>query len=269
MTPACGSGNFLIIAYKELCQLEIKIFRLLQAIDPINWGHAVSGLHLNQFYGIELDDFAHETAKLSLWLTEHQMNLAFKEVFGETRPTLPLQDSGNITCGNATRLDWEVVCPKLDDKGNKREVYFLGNPPYLGFAMQTEIQKSDLKFVLGAPSKLDYICCWFFEAAQYIKRFQADSAFVSTNSISQGEQVSLLWPHILKDGVEIKFCHTSFKWTNNAKGNAGVTCVIIGLSNSYSCKKAIYNNSIEKKVDYINPYLILLCHIIPKPHEHV
>ncbi len=256
--PACGSGNFLIIAYKELCQLEINIFRQLQAIDPINWGHAVSGLHLNQFYGIELDDFAHETAKLSLWLTEHQMNLAFKEVFGETRPTLPLQDSGNITCGNATRLDWEVVCPKVDDKGNEREVYILGNPPYLGTKYQLIEHKNDMSVVFKGMNNyktLDYVSCWFMLGSKFIANANAQCAFVSTNSISQGVQVAMLWPNIFDAGLEISFAHQSFKWTNNAKGNAGIICVVIGLRNFSKGIKTLFGSSVGSIVKNINPYL--------------
>lgn len=255
--PACGSGNFLIIAYKELCKLEIKLFRQLQQINALNWGHAVSGLQLNQFYGIELDDFAHETAKLSLWLTAHQMNLAFKEVFGETRPTLPLQDSGNIICDNATRLDWEEVCPKTGLKGREYEVYILGNPPYLGARMQDEHQKTDVKKVLGHLqnyNNLDYIACWFLKASEYIIKSTAQFAFVSTNSISQGAQVAIIYPPIL-DSLEIGFAHQSFKWTNNAKGNAGVTCVIIGIRNKSKISKFIYKDSIKKEVNNISPYL--------------
>lgn len=248
--PACGSGNFLIIAYKELCKLEIEIYKKLQQIND-QWKTAKSGLRLTQFYGIELDDFAHETAKLSLWLTEHQMNISFREVFGEARPTLPLSESGNIVCGNATRLNWELVCP-ID---KEVEVFVLGNPPYAGFKMQSKEQKNDLKAIWRGTSKLDYISCWFFKAVQYIKGNTSSLAFVSTNSICQGEQVSLLWPNILKDGVEISFCHTSFKWSNNAKGNAGVTCVVIGVSNVKSAKKIIYENSIYREVDQINAYL--------------
>lgn len=258
--PACGSGNFLIIAYKELCQLEIEIFKQLQQIDASNWEHAVSGLHLNQFYGIELDDFAHETAKLSLWLTEHQMNLAFKEVFGVSRPTLPLQDSGNITCGNATQLEWNVVCPKTDIKGKVQyEIYILGNPPYLGFSMQNKDQKNDMKSVFSPRSdfkRLDYICSWFWLASNYIKNQKASFAFVSTNSISQGEQVSLIWPYIFKLGLEIGFAHQSFKWTNNAKGNAGVICVVIGIRNISGLEKWLFNDGIKSKVKNINPYLM-------------
>ncbi len=264
--PACGSGNFLIIAYKELCLLEINIFRQLQAIDPVNWGHAVSGLHLNQFYGIELDDFAHETAKLSLWLTEHQMNLAFKEVFGETRPTLPLRDSGNITCGNATRLDWEVVCPKVDDKGNEREVYILGNPPYLGSTWQNVEQKADLSFVFSPSTKkfknLDYVAAWYLKGAQYCTSQKIECAFVATNSICQGQQVALLWPLIFDQGIEISFAHQSFQWKNLASQNAGVTCVIVGLRRHSIKPKYLFTSDTYRLVSHIGSYLIEISDII-------
>lgn len=264
--PACGSGNFLIIAYKELCKLEINIFRQLQQINALNWGHAVSGLQLNQFYGIELDDFAHETAKLSLWLTAHQMNLAFKEVFGETRPTLPLQDSGNIVCGNATRLDWEEVCPKTGLKGNKYEVYILGNPPYLGAKVQNATQKDEVKSVFkGDPNckTYDYICCWFAKAGEFIKEQNSKFAFVSTNSICQGEQV-VFWENLKKFNIEINFAHTSFKWKNNARGNAGVICIIVGMRNITDKEKFIYLKDTSKKVTNINYYLVEANDVIVK-----
>ena len=254
--PACGSGNFLIIAYKELCRLEIEIFRRLgkSGDGAVQMELFRSNIQLTQFYGIELDDFAHETAKLSLWLTEHQMNLEFKQVFGATRPTLPLQDGGHIVCRNATRLDWEDVCPKDVDA----EIRILGNPPYLGARNQSQDQKKDLQALLkgfkGANS-LDYICCWFFRAAEYVRGSTATAGFVATNSISQGEQVALFWPQVLRDGIEIGFAHTSFKWTNNARGNAGVTCVIIGLRQESARTKEIYAGSTSRSVENISPYL--------------
>jgi hypothetical protein len=214
--PACGSGNFLIITYKELCKLEIEIYKQLQQISD-KWKTAKSGLRLNQFYGIELDDFAHESAKLSLWLAEHQMNLAFKEVFGDARPTLPLQDSGHIVCGNATRLDWEQVCPK--DK--RDEVYILGNPPYLGSKNQDKNQKEDMRHVasrLKGYGILDYVSLWFIKVTNYI--FDDENikyAFVSTSSITQGEQVAVLWPFLLQHNLEIFFAVLPFNWTNNAR----------------------------------------------------
>nr|MBF0223707.1 class I SAM-dependent DNA methyltransferase [Desulfobulbaceae bacterium] len=209
--PACGSGNFLIIAYKELCRLEIESIKRLQG--PQKSLNFMSNIKLTQFYGIELDDFAHETAKLSLWLAEHQMNLLFQEVFGESKPTLPLTDGGHIVCGNATRIDWQEVCPR--DEGH--EIYILGNPPYLGSTMQSKGQKADLAQVFAGIKNyknIDYIGCWFLLGAKYIHQANAQVAFVTTNSISQGEQVAILWPHIFSLGLEIGFAHQSFKWTN-------------------------------------------------------
>ncbi|PWQ93340.1 class I SAM-dependent DNA methyltransferase [Leucothrix pacifica] len=254
--PACGSGNFLIIAYKELCRLEIEVFQALQEIAPLNWSLAKSGLKLTQFYGIELDDFAHETAKLSLWLAEHQMNLAFKEVFGSAKPTLPLQDGGNIVCGNATRLDWEKVCPK--EQGT--EIYIMGNPPYVWSNDQSTEQKLDMKNILGdikSYKYLDYICCWFRLSSNYTTDTNIKYAFVSTNSITQGQQVSIFWPNIYSMKQKPFFAHQSFKWGNNAKHNAGVTCVIIGIcSESDINKKLLYSNDNVRTVKNINAYLL-------------
>ncbi len=243
--PACGSGNFLIIAYKELRKLEMKIFKALGSF-------AFSNISLGNFYGIEIDDFAHEVAILSLWLAEHQMNQLFLKEFCRTKPALPLQETGNIVHGNATRLDWETVCPKEKED----EIYVLGNPPYKGSRNQDTVQKSDMKNVFKTDYKsLDYIACWFFIGGKYIENTSSKLAFVSTNSISQGEQVALLWPKVLNKNNEIFFAHQSFKWSNNAKDKAGVTVVIIGLQSGSSKRKAIYFDNSYKIVDKINPYL--------------
>lgn len=254
--PACGSGNFLIIVYKELCRLEIEIFKKLYGGQQhVGRVRQLSNIKLTQFYGIELDDFAHETAKLSLWLAEHQMNLAFKAVFNDARPTLPLQDGGNIVCGNATRLDWEVVCPK--EEGT--EIYILGNPPYLGSRMQSAEQKTDMELVFSGKKgykNLDYIGCWFLLGAMFITGIDGQMAFVSTNSVSQGEQVIILWTNVFNLSLEIAFAHQSFKWTNNAVGNAGVTCVVVGLRNCSAKKKIIFNrNHTTVNAKNITPYL--------------
>jgi len=253
--PACGSGNFLIIGYKELCKVEIEAFKQLQNISS-KWLLAKSGIQLTQFYGIELDDFAQETAKLSLWLAEHQMNLAFKAVFGDAKPTLPLQEGGHIVCGNATRLDWEAVCPKDDGA----EIYILGNPPYVWSNDQSSKQKADMKHILGDIQSyryLDYICCWFQLASTYINRTAIKYAFVSTNSITQGQQVSIFWPSIYRLEQRAFFGYQSFKWGNNAKYNAGVTCVIIGIcSVDIIGKKLLYAAGIVSEVDNINAYLL-------------
>lgn len=245
--PACGSGNFLIIAYKELRRLEMEIFKEMGSL-------ALSEISLNQFFGIELDDFAHEIAILALWLTKHQMNVEFFKEFGRTNPTLPLTDAGNIVKGNACRLDWEEICPKKEND----EIYILGNPPYLGARLQNKEQKEDLDIVLNTFFKykdLDYIACWFYKGSKYIQGIKGSLAFVSTNSICQGLQVGLLWPTIFKLNIEINFAHTSFKWTNNAKGNAGVTVAIIGLSNKTNKEKSIFSNGLEENVKSINAYL--------------
>lgn len=252
--PACGSGNFLIISYKRLRELEIRIWEALRDIAPV----AVipfPTITLTQFYGIELDEYACDTATLSLWLAEHQMNVLFRDAFGVQPETLPLQPSGHIVCGNACRLDWDAVCPHTSSD----EVYIMGNPPYLGSSLQDSEQKEDMKIAIGdickGYKKLDYIAVWFIKAAEYCKQSDASYAFVSTNSISQGEQVALLWPIIFNNGLEIKFAYTSFKWSNNAKSNAAVTVVIIGVGNkSKNTKKKLFSDTI-RIVENINPYL--------------
>lgn len=252
--PACGSGNFLIISYKRLRELEIRIWEALRDIAPV----AVipfPTITLTQFYGIELDEYACDTATLSLWLAEHQMNVLFRDAFGVQPETLPLKPSGHIVCGNACRLDWDAVCPHTSSD----EVYILGNPPYLGSSLQDSEQKEDMKIAIGdickGYKKLDYIAVWFIKAAEYCKQSDASYAFVSTNSISQGEQVALLWPIIFNNGLEIKFAYTSFKWSNNAKSNAAVTVVIIDVGNkSKNTKKKLFSDTI-RIVENINPYL--------------
>jgi hypothetical protein len=248
--PACGSGNFLIIAYKELRKLEMEIFKEHRSSLPIR---PISGVSLGQFYGIELDDFAHEIAQLSLWLAEHQMNVEFFKEFGCTTPTLPLKEAGNIVQGNACRIDWEEVCPK--NKGD--EVYVLGNPPYLGSRRQNNVQKHDLEIVFKTDYKSqDYISAWFYKGSNFIKNANAKLAFVTTNSITQGEQVSITWPRILKEGIEIFFAYKGFKWNNNAKSNAGVTVAIIGLQNKTNNTKNIYADGIKIQTNTISPYLV-------------
>jgi len=246
--PACGSGNFLIIAYKELRRLEMEIFKEMGSL-------ALSEISLNQFYGIELDDFAHEIAILALWLTKHQMNVEFFKEFGRTNPTLPLSDAGNIVQGNACRLDWEKVCPK----GKDDEIYILGNPPYLGGKFQSKEQKSDMAYVFGESSDfklLDYVACWFYLSSNYIN-FSSSIGLVTTSSVCEGSQIVQLWPKILKDDVKISFAHQAFHWRNNAKDKAGVTCVIIGLSKKKIKEKIIYSKDGHKKIVVsISPYLI-------------
>lgn len=261
--PACGSGNFLIIAYKAIRELEIQIWKQLQSISG---GQAIipfSEITLQQFYGIEIDEYACDTAILSLWLAEHQMNNIFHRDLGTRPDALPLRPSGNIVCGNACRLDWNTVCPHTINE----EVYVMGNPPYLGARLQDETQKEDMEKTFNNKlsfSNLDYIASWFWNGAKYIKDNNAKYAFVSTNSISQGEQVSILWRNIFDLNLNIFFARTSFKWSNNAKNNAAVICTIIGVSNNSNEKKQIYNETTNEchQVDNINPYLSVGANII-------
>ena len=253
--PACGSGNFLIITYKEIRLLEIKILQKITDLET-NPTFKWTSLQLSQFYGIEIDDFAHEMAILSLWLAEHQMNRVFEEMlfdYGKSKPILPLKEAGQIQQGNATRRNWNEVCPI----SNKDEVFVIGNPPYLGYKGWDAEQKKDMSIVFSSfktVNRLDYISCWFKKSADYIKGMNAKLAFVSTNSICQGEQVSLIWPYILKH-LEIYFTYTSFKWTNNAKGSAGVSVVIISLRNISEGDKLIFDGNIKTIAKNINPYL--------------
>ena len=253
--PACGSGNFLIITYKRLRELEIRIWKAMREIT----GMALlpfPNITLTQFYGIELDEYAAETAMLSMWLAEHQMNVKFQEELFVLPETLPLKPSGHIVCGNACRLDWNTICPHTPEE----EVYIMGNPPYLGSKLQDAIQKDDMKVALSDVKDkkgVDYIAAWFWKGAKYIKESKAKYAFVTTNSISQGEQVAMLWKPIFDLGLEIFYARTSFKWSNNAKYNAAVTVAIIGVGNKNNTQKLLFNEQENKayKVDTINPYL--------------
>jgi type II restriction/modification system DNA methylase subunit YeeA len=259
--PACGSGNFLIISYKELCRLEAEILKELnpgrQTGFDFTYDESLSTIRLSNFYGIEIDDFASEVAKLSLYLAQHQVNMMFERTFGKLKPILPLKESGNILKENATRVAWDKFCPRKDDSKNEYETYLVGNPPYLGSRNQDQEQKDDLAFVFGKDYKsLDYISAWFYKGAQYMAGYEkVKLAFVSTNSIAQGEQVVLLWPRIFDMGGEIFFAHQSFKWQNNARHNAGVTVVIIGLSPKSENEKNLYVENKKISVENISPYL--------------
>lgn len=239
--PACGSGNFLIIAYKELRRIEMDVLMALQeargdsaagSIDSIMVG--TSGIRLSQFYGIEIHDFAHEVAMLSLWIAEHQANQAFREKFGDVSPPLPLKAGGNITCGNALSELWSSICPV--DRGD--EVYLIGNPPFHGQGKRSDEQAEDMERVFRGFKKhkyLDFVSCWYWLGANYLSLAKgreaiAELAFVSTNSINQGVQVATLWPPILELGIKIRFAYQGFKWRNNARDQAGVHVCVIGLT---------------------------------------
>lgn len=256
--PACGSGNFLVIAYKELRKLEHGILERLQEVDP-QAPLALfqnSRIKLDNFYGIEIDDFAHEVAILSLWLAKHQMNVEFRERFGADIQLIPLRDTGNVTCANAARIDWDVACPVIEGE----EVYLLSNPPYQGGTKQTDEQKADL--VLAFEDReinryMDYVSAWLIKGARFVVAHDVQLGFVTTNSVSQGNHVGLLWPYIRGAEAEISFAYTSFPWSNSAKGNAGVTCVIIGLaSKGKRTTKWLYTSGTRRQASVINGYLV-------------
>ncbi|CYV16166.1 class I SAM-dependent DNA methyltransferase [Streptococcus suis] len=255
--PACGSGNFLIITYKELRRLEIQI---LKTIRHLKNDHSInlfekSKISLHQFYGIELDDFAHEVARLSLWIAEHQMNVETEKEISIKQAFLPLRDAGNITQGNALRLDWDTVVPHTPTD----EIYLIGNPPYIGAVGkkgQSLEQKEDLRNSISPiiAKKIDYIFGWFVKGSRFIEGKNASLSFVTTNSIFQGEQVAFFSTHVLAN-LEIRFAYPSFKWSNSAKGNAGVTVAIVGLQNPISSPKYLYENGSLIEVPKINAYL--------------
>ena len=252
--PACGSGNFLIIAYKQLCFLEIKIFEKLLEINSEDWKMSVSGISLNQFYGIEKSNYATETSKLSLWLAEHQMNLSFKEIFGTIKPALPLSETGKIKCDNSINVDWDKFC-QYEKKTS--HIYIIGNPPFKSFSERNNSQQEDVIKILNKKTKMDYVGLWFIKGSDFINKIVNSSlALVSTNSINQGEQVNLLWSIIFKHNIEIIFAHKSVKWKNNARGNGGVTVSIIGLKRVSNIKKKLYIKDQEFICKNINPYLI-------------
>ena len=269
--PASGSGNFLVIAYKELRKLEHAILDRIDSLSSAGrWGLLGMGeeeklgaatlgfgssvINIENFYGIEIDDISVEMAILSLWIAKHQMNQEFKAKFGLDISLIPLKETGHIVHGNATRIDWNEVCPN----NGTDEIYLIGNPPYVGSSMQSASQNEDLALYFDEQKyskNLDYISLWFLKGADYIRGTAAQLAFVSTNSITQGDHVGLLFPFVLTGGIEISYAYTSFKWSNNASHNAGVTVIVLSLRNASNAPKRLFSDGIEKPVKHINAYL--------------
>lgn len=271
--PACGSGNFLVIAYRELRGIEIKVINRLSEIygyAPPLWSH----VELSNFYGIEYADFAAETAKLSLWIVEYQMNSRYEDAFGKRTPALPLKETGNIVCGNALRVAWESVCPHSD--APEVETYIVGNPPYLGRQMQTKEQKDDKEELLSGTienyKSLDYVAGWFVLGAKYIGRspHQTLCSLVATNSIVQGQHVAILWKQLFDFfPIEISGGHTSFLWKNNAKDNAAVMVVIVEISKrGIKPIKKIFSDDVSISAKNVTPYLTAGQTIIVEPLPH-
>jgi len=260
LDPACGSGNFLIITYRELRLLEIDILRVLYKNTAVIDISHILWLNVDQFYGIEYDEFASRIAEVAMWLIDHQMNMKISEEFGQYFVRLPLNKSAKIVNANALRTDWEDIVSKTELS------YILGNPPFYGKQYQTKEQREDMIFVfddLKGAGVLDYVTAWYLKASKYIQNTNIEVAFVSTNSISQGEQVGLLWKKLMSDyNVKINFAHRTFKWNNEAKGKAAVFVVIIGFANFDAKSKIIFDyeningepHSIKAK--QINPYLV-------------
>ncbi len=284
--PACGSGNFLVIAYKQMREIEAEINKRRGEQDR------PSDIPLTNFRGIELRDFPAEIARLALIIAEYQCNVLYRGSMAALDVFLPLKKENWITCGNALRLDWLSICPptgtavkmqgddlfstpleqaEIDFENEGGETYICGNPPYLGSTWQSEDQKNDLKAIFDHRTKtwksLDYVAGWFMKAADYGLHTSSAAAFVSTNSICQGQQVPILWPLIFKSGHEIAFAHTSFKWANLASHNAGVTVIIVGVSNRTKKVRRLFSIThdsgiVLKEADYINAYLISADNII-------
>ncbi len=251
--PACGSGNFLVIAYKELRRLEHALLERIQELSgrrQMAMG-ATSRINIENFYGIEIDDFAVEVAILSLWIAKHQMNVEFFDKFGIDLPLIPLKETGQIHQGNAIIDEWRDVCPNDADA----EIYVVGNPPYLGSRNQSAEHKKYLSSVTPKYKSLDYVSAWVIKGADYIRQTSAEMALVTTNSITQGEQVGILWPGVLGDDLEIGYAYTSFRWSNRARGSAGVTCVVFSLRSRGGRSKYIFTDEIQHKASRINPYL--------------
>lgn len=258
--PACGSGNFLTETYISLRRLENEAIKLYMGDTvALDLGQELVKVKLNQFYGIEINDFAVSVAKTALWIAESQMLEETKDIVFANIDFLPLKSYTNIVEGNALEIDWETVVSK--DKLS----YIIGNPPFLGYSLQSPKQKADLLSVYvdenGKPyktaGKIDFVSAWYFKASQIMQNTSIRTALVSTNSITQGEQVASVWkPLYERFGIHIDFAHQTFKWNSEAKDKAAVHCVIIGLSCVESKDaKLLFNGENIELVDELNPYL--------------
>ena len=261
LDPACGCGNFLIITYRELRDLEMKILQALNKNGQqfINIQDIIK-VNVDQFAGIEYDQFAVRVAEVAMWLIDHQMNIQVSHEFGQYFFRVPLTKSAKIVHGNSLRIDWETVVDK------EKLSFILGNPPFVGAMIMNAQQRNDIDHVFHGEKGigvLDYVCAWYIKAAKIIENSQIKVGFVSTNSISQGEQVAILWNILFnKYRIKIHFAHRTFKWNNEAKGNAAVHCVIIGFANFDIAEKYISDyediqgEPLTIKAKNINPYLV-------------
>lgn len=261
LDPACGCGNFLVVAYRELRRLELSVIAEREKMEMQSSGtkwmlsaNDVCLVNVNQFYGIEIEEFPAQIAQVAMWLMDHQMNIEAGNYFGEAYARIPLTASATIVCGNALQMDWETVVPK--EKLN----YIMGNPPFVGYSNQTKEQKRDIEMLFAGNKrarKLDFVAGWYKKAADYALNTKIQCAFVSTNSITQGEQASTLWQPLIESGLSINFAYRTFKWSNEARGVAAVHCVIVGFS-MYEphCDKLLFiEDDTPQAVKHINSYL--------------
>jgi len=259
LDPACGCGNFLVITYRELRLLEIEVLKALLGVEQqeLDIQH-LSLVDVDAFYGIEISEWPARIAEVAMWLMDHQMNIRLSEVFGQYFVRLPLKKSPTVICGNALRLDWKKILPPAKCS------FVLGNPPFVGKHLMTAEQGQDMELVWGGADGtgvLDYVTGWYRKAAGYIQRTRIQVGFVSTNSISQGEQVGALWnPLFQRFGLKIHFAHRTFKWESEARGKAHVHVVIIGFAAFDTSNKRIYdyeeNNATISLAKNISPYLL-------------
>lgn len=267
LDPACGCGNFLVIAYRELRRLELEVLKVLyndfagiqQEAFTADEFAKLSQVDVNQFYGIEIGEWPARIAETALWLTDHQMNTELSLATGNLFQRIPLRAAPHIKCANALRFDWNELLPARECS------YVLGNPPFVGAKFQTPDQKADVKQIAGGVENsglLDYVTMWYFRAAEYIMGTDIRCAFVSTNSISQGEQVGVLWSALFNLGVKIHFAHRTFCWQSDAKGKAHVHVVIVGFGLKNGKNKRIFEYQDIKgepsaiSVSNIAPYLV-------------
>ncbi len=261
MDPACGCGNFLVIAYRELRRLELEALQRLHKSDQLALDvSSMVRVDVDQFHGIEIEEFPSQIAQVALWLTDHQMNMRVSEAFGQYFARLPLRKAPNIVHDNALRLDWKtVIAPE-------RLSYIVGNPPFIGAKFLQDEQRAEMAGIFSGVKNaglLDYVMAWYRKAVDYMGYNPSiRTAFVSTNSITQGEQVGLLWPDLLVRGVKLHFAHRTFQWSSEARGRAAVHCVIVGFGLQDAAEKWIYDYEAPKaephaiRASRINPYMV-------------
>lgn len=273
LDPACGCGNFLVITYRELRLLEIEVLKLIHRADQPKLDiQELSLVDVDAFYGIEISEWPARIAEVAMWLMDHQMNILLSEAFGQYFVRLPLKKSPTIACNNALRLDWKTVLPPV------RCDYVLGNPPFVGKKARSAEQQTDMDLIFGdvkGTGILDYVCCWYLRAAQYIQHTQIRVCFVSTNSITQGEQPGVLWPILFRGlGLKIHFAHRTFTWESEARGKAHVHVVIIGFGAFDTQDKQIYDYEsdgetvLATRATNISPYLIEGGDMVLQNREH-